>query len=314
MIPAGSGLRIGLALAAALAAVSWLLPVPVAAGALAVTFLVTPGLLAARFAFARSSPEIAWASALALSPFLAGAPVAALLSLGAPLPLLAHLVAASVALLALVVPAPGARRADDSPGWVPWACAAAWTVLVAALLVGNRWLPPRADGWYHAAGTLQILQRGVPPEDPYFAGIRMLYFWGMQAWAAAWLALAPRLSVYTPFIAFNLSAAFAVVLAVAGLARRLGASRAGVAFATGVATLGYSPFCWGLIVGRAMTGEVRGATVLVRALGQGVDPVLFTLAAGQLHGSMAFFGDKYLVLTQFSMGLALIVLTVHDAA
>ncbi len=302
--------RLVLALAAVLAAASAGLPAPVAVAALAVTFLFTPGLLVARFAFSRSGPEIAVASSLALSPFLTGAPVAVLLALGAPLPLVARGVALTVALLALVIP-DARKQADIAPGpWVSWLCAAAWTALMAALLVGNRWLPPRADGWYHAAATLQVLQRGVPPEDPYFAGVRMLYFWGIHVWAASWLALAPRLSVYTPFVVFNITAALAVVLAVAGFARRLGAGRAGIALATGLATLGYSPFGWVVVIARALLGEVRGRAELARTLGQGADPVIFTMAWGQLHGSMAFFGDKYLVLTQFSMGLALFALTI----
>jgi hypothetical protein len=179
-----------------------------------------------------------------------------------------------------------------------------------ALLVGNRWLPPRSDGWFHAAVTLQIVQRGAPPEDPYFAGLRLLYFWGAHAWAAGWLALAPRLSVYTPLVAFNLAAAFAVVLSVAAIARRLGAGAGGTALATALATLGYTPFGWVFVIARAMLGEVRGWPELVRTAGSGADPLLFTLAYRQLHGSMAFFGDKYLVLTQFSLGLALFALAV----
>ena len=303
--------RLALAAAAALAVAAAGLPSPLAVAALAVTFLVTPGLLAARFAFAGAGRETRFGAALALSPFLTGAPAAALLALGAPLPLVARGVAASVGLLALALPDARDRDRAESGGWVPWACAAAWTALVAALLVGNRYLPPRADGWYHAGATLQVLQRGVPPEDPYFAGIRMLYFWGIHVWGASWLALAPRLSVYTPFIAFNLSAACAVVLAVAALARRLGAGPGGVALAAGVATLGYSPFGWLIVFLKAMVGDVTGWAEITRTMGQGVDIVLMTLAYSQLHGSMAFFGDKFLVLTQFGMGMALFALAVR---
>ncbi len=307
--------RVVFVAAALLAAFAAALPAPLAAAALAVTFLVAPGVLVSRATFGASSREIPAAAALALAPALTGIPVVALMAVGVPLAAAARAVAFAVAVASLL-PSP-ARGPDAAPGdataRAAWLAAAAWTLLMGALLVGNRYLPPRSDGWYHAATTLQVLQRGIPPEDPFFAGIRMLYFWGLHVWAAAWLALAPRLAVWTPFVCFNLAAATAVVLAIGGLARRLGAGPRLVAFAAALATLGYSPFGWMLVGGRAMTGDVRGLPELRRLVMQGVDPLLGSMAARQLHGSMSFFGDKYLVLTQFSLGLAQFALFVIAA-
>jgi hypothetical protein len=297
-----------LALAAAVSIVSGALPPALAVAVLAPTFLLTPGLLATRAWFAGATGEFSLASAIGLSPFLTGAPLAGCMALGLPLAPVARAEAAVLAVLAMVLLVARPLGNATAPRAVSLLAAGTWTALVTALLVGNPWLPPRSDGWYHAAAALQVLQRGIPPEDPYFAGLRMLYFWGAHVWAAAWLALAPRLSVYTPFVAFNLAAAVAVVLAVAALARRLGAGTRGIALAAFVATMGYSPFGWVPVVARAFTGEVRGWAEISRTVGHGVDPVLFSLAYGELHGSMAFFGDKYLVLTQFSIGLALFVL------
>lgn len=296
--------------AGVLAAFAGALPAPLAIAALATTFLLAPGLVAARFAFARSSRELRAGAALATAPFLTAAPLSALVVSGMPVAHAARIVALVVAAASLGLLAPEDPRAPagDRAWRVSWRVAAAWTVLIAVFLVGNRWLPPRADGWFHAAVTLQVAERGLPPEDPYFAGLRLLYFWGMHAWAAAWLALAPKLSVWTPLIAFNLSAAAAAVLAVAALARRLGAGPGRIAFAAGLATLGYSPFTWLLPIARSMVGDVRGWAELHRTLESGASSLLGTLAMFQLHASMAFFGDKFLVLTQFGMGLALLPL------
>src|SRR6185503_5572933 len=101
----------------------------------------------------------------------------------------------------------------------------AWTLLVGLLLAIHPALLQRADGWFHAAVTLQVAQRGLPPEDPFFAGLRLLYFWGTHAWAALWLTLAPRIPVWAPLAALQIAAALACPLAVGVLASRLGASR-----------------------------------------------------------------------------------------
>ncbi len=298
--------------AAGAAAEAARLPSLLAVAALAATFLVTPGALASRLLFARTSRETVAAAALALAPFLAGAPLAALVVAGVPIAVAARAVAlaiGAVALLAALRGVAGAPPADRIARVAGWA-ALLWTAAIAALLIGNRFLPLRSDGWYHVGVVLQVLERGLPPEDPYFAGVRALYFWGVHAWAAGWLALAPQLAATTPLIAFNLSASAAVVLAVAALARRLGAGPRMTALAAALATLGYSPFTWLIPVARSMTGEVRGMAELSRTLGSGADGILGNLALFQLHESMGFFGDKGLVLTQFGMGLAFVPLTV----
>ncbi len=155
-----------------------------------------------------------------------------------------------------------------------------------------------------------MAQRGLPPEDPYFAGVPLLYFWGEHAWAALWLAVQPAVPVWAPLVAFNVAAAAAVLLGVATLVRVLGGGGRAVVLASLLTVAGYAPGAWVWIVGRAVIGTERRFGEIVTTLGYGVDPVLSTLAQGLLHGSLAFFGDKYLVPTPFSMGLALFAYTV----
>ncbi len=321
------------AVAAALSAFPELWRPEAAVCLISLTWCVTPGALLAAVVFRGAPGVMRPLAALALSPFLIGAPFAALVFAGVPAPLAARGLCAFAALLSLVAAgfalrAPAAPRAGSSdeaaappasPSPFSHGNAAAlvlatlWTALCAWLLCTNDLLPLRSDGWFHAAVVAQIAQRGVPPEDPYFAGLRLLYFWGSHAWAAGWLVLVPKLQPWTPLLALNLSGAFAVVLGVAAIAQRLRANAEAVAGACLLALLGYSPFAWGLIVGRAFTGDVRGWADVVHQAGHGIDPVLATMATGQLHGSLAFFGDKYLVLTPFGMGLALLALSVAAA-
>ncbi|MBI5171089.1 MAG: hypothetical protein HZA61_16505 [Candidatus Eisenbacteria bacterium] len=310
------------AAAAALSAFAGELRPELATIAVVWTWCVTPGALAAEAFFRGGSGLVRLLATLALSPFLMGAPFAALVYAGVPSALAARALCVLVAVLATLAafrpdaPVPGETPEAEltSRGSAPaLAIAAAWAGLCAWLMVSNDLLPLRSDGWFHAAVVAQIAQRGVPPEDPYFAGLRLLYFWGSHAWAAGWLALVPKLQPWTPLLVLNVSGAFAVVLGVAGIAQRLRADAQAVAYTCLIALLGYSPFAWGLIAGRAFTGDVRGWADVVHQAGHGIDPVLATMATGQLHGSLAFFGDKYLVLTPFGMGLALLALSVVTA-
>src|SRR5262249_22824173 len=147
--------------------------------------------------------------------------------------------------------------------------ALAWTLVVGAFLVGNPYLPPRSDGWFHAAVVERIALLGPPPEDPFFAGIRLLYFWGYHVWAGLFLALQPTLSPFVPLVAFNLGAAAAVMLALGLLVRLLTGELRLVGLACLLATLGYYPGAWVWIVVRALTGEVRGMEELSRQVTQG---------------------------------------------
>jgi len=286
------------------------LPAWVAAPALALALAYAPGAFAARALAPRAGHAGRALFALATAPLLAGAPGALLLALGLAPALAARAVLGAIALVAIVAalrPDP-AQAEREREGATPWLAAGLWTALMAALLLGNRWLVPHSDGWFHAAVTLQLsTQRTghpLPPENPFFAGLRLLYFWGYHAWATLWLAAAPRLSVWAPLVTLNLTGAFAVILGVCLLARRLGAGARGMQAAALVATCGYAPFGWMWIVVHAFTGQVTGLAELHRELALGAARPMQVMSTWTLHASMAFFGDKFLVITPFAPGLA----------
>jgi len=297
-----------LAAAASLAA-AWL-PVPLAALAILITFLITPGALAVHALLRKDDPVPREAATLAWSPLLAGGTVVALAAAGLSFPLAVRLVTATIGFLALVrVFRPGRPGSSASPR-ADVATALVWTSVIAALLLGVPALALRSDGWFHAAVTLQIVERGIVPEDPYFAGLRLLYFWGEHAWAAGWRVLAPGLPIVVPLLACNIAAAFAVALAVAAFARRLGGDARAARLAVVLMVAGYAPFAWAQVLARAAWGEVRGWDEIVRLAGTGPDAALDLMGRGLLHASLVFFADKYLVVTPFAMGLALLLLTV----
>jgi hypothetical protein len=298
------------ALAAALLASGLALPAWLAATLLALTLTVTPGALATRLVAPAAGLADRALLTLTLSPFIAGAPVAALMALGVSPVGAARALGMALAGLALVAAAWPPRAPVPHDGAAPWLAAAGWTAFVAALVVGNPFLLPRSDGWFHAAVTLEVAGRGLPVEDPFFAGLRLLYFWGVHVWAGSWLALAPALSVWTPFLVLDLAASVAVMLGVTRLAQRLGAGAGGQLAAAALAVAGYAPFAWVWLVGRLMLGRVTGWAEAHQLLTRGVNPLLAAMNQGTLHSSMAFFGDKFLIATPFGLGMALFLATI----
>lgn len=292
-----------LAATAALAAVGALLPAPLAVAAIAVTFGFTPGWIVARHLAPGSRP--AWRSlvAMVLSPLLVGGPGSALLSIGLEPRTVAIAIATVIAAAALVPSRLPAER-DEPETAVPWIAGFGWAAIVVAMLLGNAILLTRADGWFHAAVVLQIAQRGLPVEDPFFAGLKLLYFWGYHVRAALWLALAPGLSVWAPLMSPQVAGAIATMLGIALLAQRLGAGARGQAVAVLLTLCGYVPFGWLWLALRVVTGDVRGMDEVRQLLTRGVEPVLSAMNPGTLHTSLSFFGDKYFIPTPFALGFA----------
>ncbi|HEX5633890.1 MAG TPA: hypothetical protein VFX50_11715 [Gemmatimonadales bacterium] len=290
-----------LAVAAAAAAA---LPPPLAAFALAVTWGVTPGAWLARRLAANQESDVRAALALTSSPFVCGATLALARMAGLQAMLAAQAISVVLALLAageaFRPPGGAGGRADTRRTW-RFALAFGVLVLVAhALQPALSW---RSDGSFHA-GVVWAVERGLPPEDPFNAGLPLRYAWGTHAWAAGWLVLAPRLGPLTPFVWSGACAAAAALLAVGALARRLGGSAGAETLAQALLLVGAAPFGWLILAARASTGDVRGLAELDRLLGHGVDPAFRALDPGWLQPSLVLPLDKFVVLTPFAWPLA----------
>jgi len=167
----------------------------------------------------------------------------------------------------------------------------------------------RSDGAFHA-GLEWAAERAWPPTDPFFAGMPLHYFWGLHAWGAGWLALAPGLGAYAPLAWSSVTAVVATSIGVAALAGRLGAGPRGRLLAQALAVAGAAPFAWLVLAGRMASGERRGLAELSWSLGRGADRALRSLDPGWLHPSLALPLDKFVVVTPFAWALAAAPLSV----
>jgi hypothetical protein len=300
--------------AAACAAPAGTLPAALAFPALAVTLAIAPGALLARRLAPGWPADTRWSLVLVGSPFAAGGAITLLRLSG--LDTAGAMRAVAIAVLALAVfhalrrqPEPGPRAPH---GW-PARLALGFGLAVLALHAFVPELSLRSDGAFHA-GVVRAIERELPPEDPFFAGLRLRYFWGLHAWAAAWVAARPAIPATAPLVLANASAAIAALLAVGSLARRLGASGRAALLAQGLALAGAAPFAWLVLAARAASGEVRGADEWGQALGHGVDPALRALDPGWLHPSLVLSLDKFVVLTPFAWPLAGVALAASALA
>ena len=296
----------GAALAAGVLAMAPALSLPpvVLWPALAVTFGITPGVWLARRLAPGEASDGRSALALLLATFASGVLLSLPRLAGAAATPAARGLAIALTLLAAfeALRPKGRHVAAPAEPWV-WAGAVLAGLGAFGMHVLSPALAERSDGAFHA-GVAWAALRQLPPEDPFFAGLALRYFWGPHAWAAGWLASAPALGAYVPFITSSAFALGSALLATGALARRLGAGRGTSVCAQALLLCGAAPFAWLVLAARASSGPVRGVAALSEALGHGADPALRALDPGTLHPSLVLPFDKFIVLTPFAWALA----------
>ncbi|MBI1798814.1 MAG: hypothetical protein HYR73_03920 [Candidatus Eisenbacteria bacterium] len=78
---------------------------------------------------------------------------------------------------------PGAPDANPDPGdrtptsGAVWALSLGLSLAIAIPHFINPWMLVKSDAWNHCGIVYQILERGMPPEDPRFAGLHLNYVW-----------------------------------------------------------------------------------------------------------------------------------------
>jgi hypothetical protein len=299
---------VGLLIAAAI-------PGPAGAIALYPALGLLPGLaIAADLAPERGRLATA-AIAIAIAPLAASVPGWILIALGAPVRTAAIVVAASAWLawsLRRGAGPPDEARPDGDPEErrAAWIAAAGALVVIAPMML-NSYLRIRSDAWVHGALVQEILARGVPPEDPRFAGLPLNYVWFFNLF----IAMASSLRGHDMFVLMALfnGANLAATLLVAWCAgRRLAGSRAGTGAALLVG-LGFNAGVWllgPLRLVRMVVGRDRGLPELgfelqrLRFLGNA--DVLYLLTAPFAY--MASFLDKFLIGTALNYAYLLLAL------
>jgi hypothetical protein len=271
---------------------------------------VFPGLAAALVLGWRWSRGRRWLIGLTLSPLVSAAAGWTLMAAGLPLPSAARAVAlvgfAAWALLEALRARHGEAPPDEGeplPALVRW-----WSLGLAAAIALPPLLNPfvyvHNDGWVHAALTWEIAVRGLPPQDPRFAGMPLNYVWFYNLFVALYTSLpgpggAAR---HDPFIVMALLNVTVMAL-FTRFAYRLGYAvwrdREAASGAALLMTLGFNAcawLLWPLRLVTAFSGEVRGIAEVRRILHDAYlldDRVFFALGAPFAHP--VNFLDKFLL-------------------
>jgi len=184
---------------------------------------------------------------------------------------------------------------------------AAATLLPALL---RPWIRVRADSWFHTAVVYEIERGGIPPQDPYFAGLPLQYMWFFH-WIMAGVRQVVSIAPFDLMVIVNGLTLVALTMAsadlAAWLARRQGvvASRAATLAAV-VVPLGLGVLFWLFLpirALRALAGVSGGMSELVQLFR--LTPLDIPTARAFLSdfGSVPFFLNKFMVGTAYGMAL-----------
>ncbi len=300
---------------AAVTALAWVLRGLPQAIALYPLMGVVPGLaLAEALPLARGTIA-RWALALSVAPLVSAASAWGLMQAGVSLPVAARVVAAGGWVLWLAVawlrrPRPlEASAAGGTRFAAVFALIAGATI--ASVMVLNPWIRVRGDAWTHAGIVWQILERGIPPEDPRFAGLPLQYVWFFNLF----IALLTSFGAGDPFLFMGLANAvtmIATLLVAWMLGLRLWRSERAARGALLLSAFGLNAgvwMLWPLRLVRDVVGHDRGwneVLATIRASHWRDAYVLFELNAP--YSYMVSFLDKFLHGTALSYAYVLLSL------
>ncbi len=271
---AASRLALPLLLGAAALSSEWLRGLP---GEITLYLMLGafPGLAVAWLLIPRASATTRWTLGLALAPLVSSVLGWCLMRLGVAVPVATRAIglAGWLAWTALELrtprPSAGEDLGEQAPGsgWA-WALSLLFAFLVALPYVLNPWMLVKSDAWNHAGIVWNILERGVPPEDPRFAGLPLNYVWFFNLF----IALLTRVHDQDPFVFMAIMNVVDVMLCawVAYLMgwmlwrRREAATGTALLMLVGFSALTY--LLWPLRGLRAIVGQNRGWQTLLAEL------------------------------------------------
>jgi len=182
--------------------------------------------------------------------------------------------------------------------------------LIASLPLANEWWRIRSDAWFHAAFAIEVRDFGIPPQDPFFAGLPLHYFWLFHLYLAGLSDLAAS-TPFPFFVLINVQSLAALVLGIYLLSARFRPDAASNRFAVLMGILGLNALFWlflPLKAVRALIGSETGGAELARIYDQfPIDLLRWIDFLSPLDGAQPFFLSKFYVGSAFSIGLALAV-------
>jgi hypothetical protein len=186
----------------------------------------------------------------------------------------------------------------------------ACTVLVVCGVTGylplaHPWWRYWSDGWFHGAVVAQIAHAGIPPEDPYFAGLALQYMWIYHVLVLA-LSEASRISPMLVMSLVNLQALAGFALCSYLVAVLFRKHYGYGLFAMLTVVFGLNAVVWVFFPLKAMTaftGHVRGWTELARRFSISPFDMWRARAILTIDANQTFMLNKFIVSTAFSLGL-----------
>lgn len=173
-------------------------------------------------------------------------------------------------------------------------------VLVSYLV--NGFLLIRSDSWYHACVVKEVVNRGIPPREPFLADLPIRYMWFYHLFQAAWMKMS-GLSLFWAMGSFNVINAFLFPCLIGKFISRFTGKGYKIVTAAALAVAGLESASWifvpaGLL--RAFFGEVRGLDEVRRMISglviNGSDVILTLTPYGAW---MINLYDKFITVTAF---------------
>ena len=231
-------------------------------------------------------------------------------------------VAISVLMLTAFLALAILRKESDDPATPSLnAVALPLSLLFAGIVVScyllNRGLLMRSDAWYHASVTREILDRGIPPLEPWLPDAPIRYMWIYHLFVAATTRLA-GLGVFAALGAFNVAAAAVFPWLAARMISFFTKDRRTAFLGTLIVIAGLQSAAWiffPLGFARVFTGETRDAAEVLRTI-RNIDldsfRVIYFLSplevVGRFGNYMVNLADKYLTITAFGFALNVFLL------
>lgn len=269
-----------------------------------------------------TDPVWSWAAPLALGPVVAGTTVIMADLAGLPFSRAAW---APVALTGLMILASTARRTapagptrsvdDPAPASAVdyrrvLALALGLAAVIAVVELVNPWLRWRADGRFHIGVVEEISRGGLPPTDPFFAGVNLQYMWFFHAFAAAVRSLGGG-STAAQLALINVTMVATVVLLLWEFGRGMGRPAGAALLGAALVVLAMGGHGWIFLPVRLLgvfTGADRGWPALASIIDIRPQPIGRSQALFSILLDEPFFLRKFLVGTAMSTNLAVLFL------
>jgi hypothetical protein len=202
-------------------------------------------------------------------------------------------------------------HAEESETGVPWQVllvSLSFAGLILFSYLYNSFLLIRSDSWYHASVINEIVNRGIPPKEPWLADAPINYMWFYHLFQTAWKELS-GISAFWAMGIFNVITAFVFPYFIAKYISRFTSKKYLIVSAPIFAVAGLESVSWiflpiGLL--RVFFGEVGGTAEIQRMLSK-----LVINGSGVIHSLnpygtwMVNLYDKFITITAFSFSLML---------